>query len=212
MDEVSAFAAYSSQKKTKMLKHSKHAGNTKKSFPKKKNIIFKKSVPSHLITKNNSSKAMLNGSKFRSDSGSKKQRRKANKNKSSDLNTSQECSSNPDSEGLKTQNTKKSKRIALKNMKKIEETQLEDSNKIIMSTPNNDSINDGIEMFKWLIYPIALENFFNKFWEIAPFVVDRNDPKYYSKLISFEIIDKMLLNNHIEFTKNIDITSYKNGK
>ncbi|XP_055923296.1 bifunctional lysine-specific demethylase and histidyl-hydroxylase NO66 [Eupeodes corollae] len=75
----------------------------------------------------------------------------------------------------------------------------------------NNSIKDGTKLFKWLISPIGADMFFDKFWEKAPCLIERNNPSYFSKLISFEMIDQMLINNHIEFTKNIDITSYKNG-
>lgn len=84
-------------------------------------------------------------------------------------------------------------------------------NSLTLETPKNDSVNDGKELFKWLINPLEVTTFFNKFWEKAPFLVQRNDDSFYSKLISFGMIDKMLLDNHVEFTKNIDITSYKEG-
>lgn len=73
------------------------------------------------------------------------------------------------------------------------------------------SIKDGKKLFKWVISPIGYKTFFGKFWEKTACLIKRCNENYFNKLISFEMIDAMLINNHIEFTKNIDITSYKNG-
>lgn len=78
--------------------------------------------------------------------------------------------------------------------------------------PTNDSIEDAKSVFSWVISPVDFDSFFEKFWEKKPCLIQRNDPSYFSKLISCAVIDQMLINNHIEFTKNIDITSYENGK
>lgn len=69
----------------------------------------------------------------------------------------------------------------------------------------------GKEKFKWMISPTDVDIFFKGNWENRFLHVKRNDPKYYSNLISIGTIDKMLKNNIIEFTKNIDITSYVAG-
>lgn len=42
--------------------------------------------------------------------------------------------------------------------------------------------------------------------------VKRNDPTYYSNLMSTEIIDEILRRQHLLFTKNVDLTTYANGK
>lgn len=74
-----------------------------------------------------------------------------------------------------------------------------------------NSIQEGEKVFSWLLSPLNLKEFFSKYWETGACLVKRKGSKYYSTLMSFEAIDQMLINNHVEFTKNIDITSYKNG-
>lgn len=74
-----------------------------------------------------------------------------------------------------------------------------------------NSILEGKRMFGWLLQPVTVEDFLDKYWEKNVCVIKRKQPQYYSHLMSFPMIDEMLLQNHVEFTKNIDITSYKNG-
>ncbi|XP_036339363.1 bifunctional lysine-specific demethylase and histidyl-hydroxylase NO66 [Rhagoletis pomonella] len=85
-----------------------------------------------------------------------------------------------------------------------------------LSPPNNivkmNSIQEGEKVFRWLLSPLAVKEFLAKYWEASACLVKRKGSNYYSHLISFEAIDQMLIKNHVEFTKNIDITSYKNGE
>lgn len=74
-----------------------------------------------------------------------------------------------------------------------------------------NSIKEGLKMFGWLLNPMSVDEFFEKYWEKAACLIKRDQANYFSHLISFEAIDRMLLDNHVEFTKNIDVTSYKNG-
>ncbi|KAM7347054.1 bifunctional lysine-specific demethylase and histidyl-hydroxylase NO66 isoform 2-T3 [Cochliomyia hominivorax] len=84
-----------------------------------------------------------------------------------------------------------------------------------LSPPANivklNSIEEGKRAFKWLLNPVSVEDFFAKYWEQKACLIKRQQSNYFNHLISFESIDQMLLKNHVEFTKNIDITSYKNG-
>lgn len=75
----------------------------------------------------------------------------------------------------------------------------------------NNSLKDGTKLLKWLISPVGVDVFFEKFWEKKPCLIERENPSYFQKLISIDLIDKMLINNYVEFTKNIDVTTYKNG-
>ena len=85
-----------------------------------------------------------------------------------------------------------------------------------LSPPSNvikmNSIEEGKRAFKWLINPVSVEDFFKKYWEQKACLIKRQQDTYFKHLISFEAIDQMLIKNHVEFTKNIDVTSYKNGK
>lgn len=76
---------------------------------------------------------------------------------------------------------------------------------------NNDSIKEGEKLFSWLINPVGLSNFMARTWEKSPVLIDRKCPMYYGDLLSTAAIDKMLRDHRVEFGKNLDITSYKDG-
>lgn len=53
---------------------------------------------------------------------------------------------------------------------------------------------------------------FRQHWEKKPKLIKRNGSKdFYKSLLSTEMIDAMLKENYLEYTKNIDITSYRDG-
>uniref|UniRef100_A0A1I8Q8M4 Bifunctional lysine-specific demethylase and histidyl-hydroxylase n=1 Tax=Stomoxys calcitrans TaxID=35570 RepID=A0A1I8Q8M4_STOCA len=84
-----------------------------------------------------------------------------------------------------------------------------------LSPPNNigkvSSIDEGKRAFQWLLNPLSVDEFMDKYWEAKACLIKRKQSNYFSHLISFEAIDKMLIKNHVEFTKNLDVTSYVNG-
>lgn len=74
------------------------------------------------------------------------------------------------------------------------------------------SIDDGRKMFSWIIDPLSPDDFFKLHWEKKPKVIKRAAQRdYYSSLLSTEAINSMLKDNHLEYTKNIDVTSYRDG-
>nr|B4NP88.1 RecName: Full=Bifunctional lysine-specific demethylase and histidyl-hydroxylase NO66; AltName: Full=Histone lysine demethylase NO66 [Drosophila willistoni] len=75
-----------------------------------------------------------------------------------------------------------------------------------------NSIEEGRRILSWVLNPIKPDDFFKDFWEKNACQVQRNAPTYFSELISFEMIDQMMLKHHLEFTTNIDVTSYKDGR
>lgn len=76
----------------------------------------------------------------------------------------------------------------------------------------NDSAEEGKKLFAWLISPLDLKDFFENIWEKKPIHLARKNSLYYGNIISTPIIDNMLRTENILFTKNIDVTSYTNGK
>lgn len=78
-------------------------------------------------------------------------------------------------------------------------------------TPQTGSIEEGQKLFGVLIKPIDVSTFMEQYWEQKPIRIQRRFPDYYKDLISTAAIDKMLREHHVEFTKNIDITRYKDG-
>ncbi|XP_072932916.1 bifunctional lysine-specific demethylase and histidyl-hydroxylase NO66 [Epargyreus clarus] len=75
-----------------------------------------------------------------------------------------------------------------------------------------DSAEEGLKIFKWMIAPYNPTEFLNNVWEKKPLHISRKKPHYYNDIISTPIIDSMLRTENIQFTKNIDVTSYVDGK
>lgn len=75
-----------------------------------------------------------------------------------------------------------------------------------------DSAEEGLKVFKWMIAPYNVDEFFKNIWERKPLHIARGNPDYYKEIITTPIIDNMLRNENIQFTKNIDVTSYVDGK
>ena len=74
-----------------------------------------------------------------------------------------------------------------------------------------DSCEEGIKVFKWMIAPYDVREFFKSIWEKKPMHIGRGRADYYKEIITVTMIDEMLRNQNIQFTKNIDVTSYVDG-
>lgn len=75
------------------------------------------------------------------------------------------------------------------------------------------SIEDGKKCFEWLIHPEKSENFFAETWEKKPKLIKRkNDRQYFKHTFSTKSFDEILRNQNVQFTKNLDVTSYTDGK
>ncbi|KAH8415793.1 hypothetical protein KR222_001116, partial [Zaprionus bogoriensis] len=75
-----------------------------------------------------------------------------------------------------------------------------------------NSMEEGKRVLLWLLNPVTPDDFFSQYWEKNACQVQRKRAQYFSQLISFKMIDEMLIRNHLEFTTNIDVTSYENGE
>ncbi|CAH2084462.1 unnamed protein product [Euphydryas editha] len=105
------------------------------------------------------------------------------------------------------------KKYQIEEPKYDDETHSHSSNGSFEFTPvQTDSTEEGLKVFKWIIAPFSPEDFLDQIWEKKPLHIARKKPKYYSEIISTPSIDTMLRTENIQFTKNIDITSYINGK
>lgn len=77
----------------------------------------------------------------------------------------------------------------------------------------DSSIKKGTEAFKYILKGIDLKTFMTEKWEQQPLYIGGRDPHYYDTLkVSTMAIDEMLRSQIIEFTKNLDLTSYENGE
>lgn len=102
-------------------------------------------------------------------------------------------------------------RISKTSSKKESNNQNENIHQIDAIYKINDSIERGKEMFSWIISPITINEFFEKNWEQKPCLIQRNCPSYYKDLLSLNSFYKMLCDERVEFTKNLDVTSYVDG-
>ncbi|XP_068633861.1 bifunctional lysine-specific demethylase and histidyl-hydroxylase NO66 [Battus philenor] len=83
---------------------------------------------------------------------------------------------------------------------------------VVLTSALTDSCEEGLKVFKWMIAPYNVNEFFKNIWEKKPLHIARNKPKYYYDLITTPLIDNMLRNENVQFTKNVDVTSYVDGK
>ncbi|XP_045617936.1 ribosomal oxygenase 1 [Procambarus clarkii] len=76
----------------------------------------------------------------------------------------------------------------------------------------DDSNEEGLKAFQWVIGPCSEEKFFRDYWEKKPLHIKRSDAQYYKGLFSTDVLDNILRENMVLYTKNLDITSFSNGK
>lgn len=71
-------------------------------------------------------------------------------------------------------------------------------------------IYDNIRL-DWYGTYLKIYLYFRTNWEKTPVHIKRDNSNYYKVLMSTPILDKILREHYVLFTKNIDITSYVNG-
>ncbi|XP_048804483.1 ribosomal oxygenase 1 [Lagopus muta] len=74
-----------------------------------------------------------------------------------------------------------------------------------------DSRRRAAELFRWLVAPVAPEEFARRHWEQAPLLVQRGDPGYYAGLFSTADFDAILRSGDVRFGTHLDVTSYAEG-
>ncbi|XP_043494934.1 ribosomal oxygenase 1 [Polistes fuscatus] len=117
---------------------------------------------------------------------------------------------------LNEDNNESKKKVNKKSKKQNNDKSNTTENQIICNVKINnifmqDPVFQSYMLFEWMIYPLPFEKFFNDFWEKKPAFVKRTNADYYKVLMSTPILDKILRDNNILFSKNIDITSYDKG-
>jgi len=73
-----------------------------------------------------------------------------------------------------------------------------------------DSRQEAVKLFKKIIYPTKVKEFFSSYWERKPMLVRRADPSYNKAWFSCKEFDTILRQHNLEFTTNIDVTTYVN--
>ncbi|CAL4139169.1 unnamed protein product, partial [Meganyctiphanes norvegica] len=81
-----------------------------------------------------------------------------------------------------------------------------------VSENNSDSLQQSSEAFKWMTHPIKVNRFFKKHWEKEPLYINRENKDYYKGVFSTADLDKILREQFVQYTKNLNITSYSDGK
>lgn len=71
----------------------------------------------------------------------------------------------------------------------------------------------GLEALQFLLRGIEPTAFFSNYWEKEPMLISGRPSHHYDRLkVSTEAIDEMLRTKIVEYTKNLDVTSYQNGE
>lgn len=77
---------------------------------------------------------------------------------------------------------------------------------------NSSSIENGCRAFAHILSGCDVKQFMEHQWEKTPLYIARENRGHYNNLkVSTSAIDEMLRNNIVEYTKNLDVTSYENG-
>lgn len=156
------------------------------------------------------SKVKLNGNTFEEnksrndkadkiDSGAKKTK----KIKVLNGEVSQNFTASEAVEVKETESTKSKKR-------KLDELESEEFNS--PSLIYGDSVKMGEELLAWMLSPVEVKNFFNDCWEKKPLHIKRKNKDFFKCICTFKDFRTALRENDVYFTKNIDVTSYIDGK
>ncbi|XP_045769412.1 bifunctional lysine-specific demethylase and histidyl-hydroxylase NO66 [Maniola jurtina] len=207
---VSAFAVYNANKKEPKKKRNRRRGKTATSPKVLKDVgdDQMKEIGLKLKRKQKKQKELKNISK-------KKLHKKKKSKKDSKVSIQKEVRNRKSPESV-DEHVPQLLRAPLKKQIEVPEydrSPSQSSNNSFDFTPvQTDSSEEGLKVFKWMIAPFSPEDFLNQIWEKKPLHIARNKSRYYNEIISTPLIDSMLRNENIQFTKNIDITSYVDGK
>ncbi|ESO87692.1 hypothetical protein LOTGIDRAFT_194127 [Lottia gigantea] len=75
-----------------------------------------------------------------------------------------------------------------------------------------DSSKEAKKLFECIIHPVKLDRFFNELWERKPLLIKRHIANYNDGWFSTAELDHILRQENIQYSVNLDITSYENGK
>jgi lysine-specific demethylase/histidyl-hydroxylase NO66 len=91
-----------------------------------------------------------------------------------------------------------------------EELVMKKSNKKVKA---EGSVEEGKKCLAWLIHPENVDTFFDETWEKRPLHIKRrSQSQYYKHTFSTKAFDDILKQQNVQFTKNLDVTSYSEGK
>uniref|UniRef100_K3W7B3 Bifunctional lysine-specific demethylase and histidyl-hydroxylase n=1 Tax=Globisporangium ultimum (strain ATCC 200006 / CBS 805.95 / DAOM BR144) TaxID=431595 RepID=K3W7B3_GLOUD len=91
--------------------------------------------------------------------------------------------------------------------KAIAEDEIMDPHELAANTEIHSAMQSKL-FFEWLIFPMPLEEFYEKYWEKRPLAIKRKFPKYYDGWFSKDEIDRILKEHTLEYGADIDLTKY----
>ncbi|KAF5302388.1 hypothetical protein FQA39_LY10427 [Lamprigera yunnana] len=68
------------------------------------------------------------------------------------------------------------------------------------------------KVFRWLMAPLEVEDFFRTKWEKVPIHIQRNEKNYYQQILTTKKLQDIFLENVLLYTRNIDVVSYTNNQ
>jgi len=84
--------------------------------------------------------------------------------------------------------------------------------KVSEKEDDKSSTSTGDQVMEWLIAPVSPNQFFGDVWQKKPCFIKRRQSKYNHVWFSTKELDNILRTQNIQFTKNLDIAVYRNGK
>ncbi|XP_044254065.1 ribosomal oxygenase 1 [Tribolium madens] len=76
---------------------------------------------------------------------------------------------------------------------------------------SDDPTVEAQKLFEWIIEPLDPETFFKTYWEQEALHIKRGNKTHYSHILNSSSLDKILRNNGLFFTRNVDVVAYENG-
>nr|QDF21452.1 bifunctional lysine-specific demethylase and histidyl-hydroxylase NO66-like protein isoform X1 [Brachionus koreanus] len=220
----SAFSIYSENPEKSLIKESKKSeandhskakleGILKRTNQKKDSKTMKKKLSNISMSKLSESIGLFSNGK---ESGSKEfktlgndfEKKKKNKEKKKDKT---EKKKNKKDKLECEKPAKKIKKIKNQPDKTYEIVDFEDD-QIEYEPVMFDSRQEATSLFKRIIAPVKIKDFFGNYWEKKPMLIKRNKQSYYKSWFSCEEFDWILRNHSLEFTTNIDIVTYINDE
>lgn len=97
--------------------------------------------------------------------------------------------------------------------KKLKRSKVKTKRKLLKIVEiDREVFNKPLDLLKYLLAPIDTSEFFKIYWETKPLHIVRNKEDYFKNILSSNQLDKMLRENLLYYTKNVDVVTYEKGE
>jgi len=104
------------------------------------------------------------------------------------------------------------KLVSLKRDKTVEEVRESPSYKLFcFSAEDEHSVYTAIKAFKWLIFPLGIQEFFEGIYSKKAMVIKRSNSEYYNNVFPTSAFYNIFRQNFVEYGVNINVAKYTNG-